>query len=309
MSNTQKYIRVGTQYYKIVSVPLASGDTITRLINWNIQTLREDHKKKFVSDIGKYDGFCIVPDNKDYQQVHGNFYNKYEPTNHEIKQGKIEYTKMFLEHIFGSQYELGLDYLTLLYLKPLQILPILSLVSEARHTGKTTFLNWLKSIFSGNMAINSNNDFRSQFNSEWVSKLIIAVDETFLEKKEDSERIKNLSTGKYFKSEAKGQERYEIEFFGKFILCSNNETNFIKIDDDEIRYWIRKVPQFKKRIENFDNLLKNEIPHFLYFLQNRKMTTKQKTRMWFTPAQIKTRSLVKLKKGNKSILEIELLTI
>ena len=303
------YIRVGTQYYKEVNQPLASGDTTKKLIQWNIQTLREDEKKSFIAKINKYDGFCIVPSHIDYKQIMGTFYNKYEPIYHKLKKGDFDYTKKFIEHIFGSQYELGLDYLTLLFLKPLQILPILSLVSEARHTGKTTFLNWLKAIYMGNMTINSNNDFRSQFNSDWVSKLIISVDETFLEKKEDSERIKNLSTGKYFKSEAKGKDRYEIEFFGKFILCSNNETSFIKIDDNEIRYWVRKIPKYKEQIKNFDELLMKEIPHFLYFLTNRELTTKKATRMWFTPAQIKTTALMKLKKGNKSILEIELITI
>ena len=41
--------------------------------------------------------------------------------------------------------------------------------------------------------------------------------------------------------EAKGQKCVEIEFFGKIILCSNNERNFIFMDQAEIRYWIRKV--------------------------------------------------------------------
>lgn len=88
------------------------------------------------------------------------------------------------------------------------------------------------------MTINSNEDFRSNFNAEWAHKLIIGVDETFLDKKEDSERLKSLSTSRYYKIEAKGYDRQEIEFFGKFILCSNNEDNFISIDPGEIRYWI-----------------------------------------------------------------------
>ena len=75
--------------------------------------------------------------------------------------------------------------------------------------------------------------FRSNFNAEWANKLIIGVDETFLDRKEDSERIKSLSTSKYYKIEAKGQDRQEIEFFGKFILCSNNEDNFIMIDREK----------------------------------------------------------------------------
>jgi hypothetical protein len=57
------------------------------------------------------------------------------------------------------------------------------------------------------MTYNKNEDFRSQFNSDWASKLIIAVDEVLLDKVEDSERIKNLSTARTFKTEAKGKDQ------------------------------------------------------------------------------------------------------
>src|SRR5690606_32260370 len=101
-----------------------------------------------------------------------------------------------LRHIFNEQYDLGLDYLTILWKLPTQVLPIFCLVSEERNTGKTTFLNLLKSIFEGNMTLNTNEDFRSRFNSDWAGKLIVAIDEVLLDKKDDSERIKNLSTAK-----------------------------------------------------------------------------------------------------------------
>ena len=61
-----------------------------------------------------------------------------------------------VRHIFGDQYELGLDYLQLLYTKPLQKLPILLLVSEERNTGKSTFLNFLKALFEANVTFNTN---------------------------------------------------------------------------------------------------------------------------------------------------------
>ena len=99
-----------------------------------------------------------------------------------------------VRHIFGEQYELGMDYLQLLYLHPIQKLPILLLVSEERNTGKSTFLNFLKALFQNNVTFNTNEDFRSQFNSDWAGKLLIVVDEVLLSRREDSERLKNLST-------------------------------------------------------------------------------------------------------------------
>ena len=50
---------------------------------------------------------------------------------------------------------------------------------------------------------NINEDFRSQFNSDWAGKLLIVVDEVLLNRREDSERLKNLSTTLSYKVEAK----------------------------------------------------------------------------------------------------------
>jgi hypothetical protein len=188
----------------------------------------------------------------------------------------------------------------------MQILPILCLVSTERNTGKTTFLNFLKAIFGDNMTINSNEDFRSNFNAEWAHKLIIGVDETFLDRKEDSERIKSLSTSKYYKIEAKGQDRQEIEFFGKFILCSNNEDNFIIIDASEIRYWIRRLPLLQQDNKNLLDELKQEIPCFINYLIERPFTTTSSTRMWFRPEQLTTSALKRVKRYNRNKLEVEM---
>jgi hypothetical protein len=236
------------------------------------------------------------------------FYNRYEPLSFQLEpNGSWENIENFLKHIFDEQYHLGLDYLTLLWRKPTQVLPILCLVSKERNTGKTTFLNLLKMLFEGNMTLNTNEDFRSRFNSDWAGKLIIAVDEVLLDKKDDSERIKNLSTSKYYKSEAKGRDREEVEFFGKFILCSNNEENFVNIDANEIRYWVRKIPTLGESINpNLLDFIQKEIPVFANFLSKREVVYKQVTRMWFTKEQIHTEALNVLIRGNKTNTEKEL---
>jgi len=302
------YIRIGTDYYKKGQVPLYSGDTYKTLLKWKKSEIITDMGKDYINCIDKYDGFCLIPSHNNYQQIIKNFYNKYEKIECDIKMGDFPKTKLFLKHIFGEQYGLGLDYLSILWNYPTQILPILCLVSEERKTGKTTFLNWLKLIFQGNMTINKNEDFRSRFNSDWSSKLIISVDEVLLDKKEDSERIKNLSTSNSYKTESKGVDKVESCFFGKFILCSNNEENFIIVDKDEIRYWVRKVPALSDSDENPDLLmdLSKELPYFLYFLKNRKIKSPKKTRMWFTKQQIWTTALSKLVKGNKTNLNKEI---
>jgi hypothetical protein len=193
------YLRIGTTYFKKVRKPLASGDVVENLLPWSTECIKQDHGKHFLSSIPRFDGFCLVPGHLDYKREIENFYNQYHPFLHQPSPGYPQKILVFLNHVFGEQLDYGLDYLKILLMYPMQILPILCLVSTERNTGKTTFLNFLKAVFGDNMTINSNEDFRSNFNSEWAHKLFIGVDETFLDRKEDSERIKSLSTSKYYK--------------------------------------------------------------------------------------------------------------
>lgn len=303
------YIRIGTEYHKIVNVPINETETELKMIPWKKQTIIDDLGKKYLKTIDTYEGFVSIPSNTNYKPVVNGFYNKYEDVDHKPLKGDFPNTVKFLKHIFGNQFELGLDYLKILWQNPRQILPILCLVSTERNTGKTSFINWMKLILKGNMTINTNDDFRSRFNSDWAGKALIAVDEVLLDRIEDSERIKNLSTSQSYKVEAKGKDKVEIPFFGKFILCSNNEDNFIKVAPNEIRYWVMKIPKIQNGDPNFMKLLEDEIPYFINFLNESEIVTPKTTRMWFTPKSIKTDALAVLVGGNKTNLEKELVEI
>ncbi len=300
------FIRVGTTLYKIVEQPRLNGGYVKKRIVWNNETLRQDYGKDYIGSVPKYDGFCTVPEHVDYRPVIGSFLNMYEPIDHHPKQGDFPSVRSLIRHIFGEQYELGLDYLQLLYLQPVQKLPILLLVSEERNTGKSTFLNFLKAIFQNNVTFNTNEDFRSQFNSDWAGKLLIMVDEVLLNRREDSERLKNLSTTLSYKVEAKGKDRDEIAFFAKFVLCSNNEHLPVIIDAGETRYWVRKIVPLENDDTDFLKKLKDEIPAFLHFLANRRLSTERESRMWFNPKLLHTEALQKIIRCNRNRLEIEM---
>lgn len=305
LRNESPFVRVGTTLYKIVNQPRLNGGYVKKRIVWNNETLRQDYGKDYLANVPKYDGFCTVPDHVNYRQVIDNFLNLYEPIGHQPKEGDFSHIQALLHHIFGEQYELGVDYLQLLYMHPIQKLPILLLVSEERNTGKSTFLNFLKAMFRNNVTFNTNEDFRSQFNSDWAGKLIIVVDEVLLNRREDSERLKNLSTTLSYKVEAKGKDRDEIAFFAKFVLCSNNERLPVIIDPGETRYWVRKIHHLENDDTHFLQKLIEEIPAFLYFLQHRTLTTQNVSRMWFSPKQTETAALLKIIRCNKSKYEVE----
>ena len=302
----EEFIRVGTSLYKIVEQPRLNGGYVKKRIAWNNETLRQDYGKDYIGSVPKYDGFCTVPEHIGYRPVVGKFLNLYEPIDHRPKEGDFSHIQSLIRHIFGEQYELGMDYLQLLYLQPIQKLPILLLVSEERNTGKSTFLNFLKALFQNNVTFNTNEDFRSQFNSDWAGKLLIVVDEVLLNRREDSERLKNLSTTLSYKVEAKGTDRDEIAFCAKFVLCSNNEYLPVIIDAGETRYWVRKIERLQSDDTDFLQKLKAEIPAFLHFLQHRQLSSEKESRMWFTPSLLHTEALQKIIRSNRNRLEIEM---
>lgn len=301
-----RFERIGTTYYKIVRQPNAAGQLIERSIPWTIEAIRQDYGKDFLANVPKYDGFCCVPSHLDYKQVVGSFKNKYSPLSHIPAEGKWPCIESLVRHIFGEQYDLGLDYLQILYTMPLQKLPILLLVSEERNTGKSTFLNFLKLLFEANVTFNTNENFRSQFNDDWNGKLVIVVDEVLLNKREDSERLKNLSTTRNYKMEAKGRDREEVSFFAKFVLCSNNEYLPVVIDPGETRYWVRKIPRLTTDDTAFLEKTRYEIPAFLHAMTYRQLSTAEESRMWFDPKLIDTDALQKIIRANRNRVELEL---
>jgi hypothetical protein len=314
MTDSIPYLRVGTTYYKTIEKPTISGDKLQILTKWSRETIIHDHEKKYLSKIPKYDGFCCIPEHINYRKFIDGFYNLYneipfQPASGEIQKENIPFSINFMFHIFGEQLEFGLDYIKILLLYPTQILPILCLVSKERSTGKTTFIKWMKEVFGLNMTYIKGDSFGSQFNSDWASMLLVAIDEVFFDKKEITERLKYLSTTNKDKIEAKGKDREEAEFFAKFILCSNNEDNFIQIDENEIRFWIRKINPIKQENTEFLKNLIAEIPAFLKFLKDRKFSTQKFTRMWFTPAQIRTKALQKLVFKNANKLELKIIEL
>ena len=81
---------------------------------WNNSTLRQDYGKNYLATVPKYDGFCTVPDHLNYRKEIDGFLNLYEPIEHTPQIGDFPNIRSLMLHIFGEQYNLGLDYLQLL---------------------------------------------------------------------------------------------------------------------------------------------------------------------------------------------------
>ncbi|MFA6924392.1 MAG: primase-helicase family protein, partial [Bacteroidales bacterium] len=207
------YLRVKTDYYFKGYRVTSKGERVSEIVFWKKGTIREDYGKipDFFSMIPKYVNFCNVPDNTEtFRQTVERCYNLYEKILHIPKENTTEKdfqsTINFLKHIFQEKYDVALDYLTLLYRYPTRNLPIICLVSKENETGKTKFLQWLKEIFGNNAIILGNEDFDSRFNSHWASKLIVGIDESFIDKRLIKEKIKRLCTDNSINFEAKSKD-------------------------------------------------------------------------------------------------------
>lgn len=302
----KNYARVGDSYYEKTPVPNKYGQIELQLHRRMKGTIVDDYGKNFVKHIPRYKAFCNVPDHINFQPVIHNCYNVYFPFEHQAEEGDCGKILDFLLHIFGEQYEYGLDYIQLIYQRPTQMLPILCLVSKENETGKSTFAKLMKSIFTQNMVFVSNADFNSDFNAGWATRKIICCEESFIEKKVTIEKIKSLSTGDKIMMNAKGKDQVEIDFFGVFLLLSNNEDNFIYASETDVRYWVRKIPKAPKDNVNLLKEMIAEVPAFLHYMQTRHMHTKDSSRAWFNPKDLETEALKKVILASRPTVEKEL---
>ena len=300
------YIRVGVHYYKIISKVDRYGLNHTEAKPWTRQAIVDDHRTSFLRDIPTYDDFILMPDNVNYKRCHLGCYNLYNEFAHEPAEGPVKWSHILMEHVFGEQFDLGMRYIQMLYLHPDRMAPILVLISEKRQTGKTTFINWLNMIFGNNMVVIGINDLVSDFNQIYATANIIAVEETLIEKNITTEKLKALATAKYVTVNPKHVAQYKLPFFGKFILTSNNEDRFARVDEEEIRFFIRKVGIPQHINHNIEADLKNEIPAFLYELKMLPPIDFSVSRMGFTREELENDALRAVKKESRSSLYKEL---
>ena len=290
------YIRVGINWFKITSLDDRYGIARETLLPWNTMTLKQDHGKDCVFDLPKYDTFTMHPDNLNYNRSIDGAYNQYAPFEHTPSMGgKWEWTEYLLRHIFGDQYDIGLQYMQCLYLHPKQVLPILVLASEERATGKSTFLNYLDILFGANMVVINPQDISSSFNDSYGLKNIIGIEESKFDSIQTTEKLKAINTQSKMLINPKGVTPYSVPFFGKLVILTNDEHKFTKVDEAEVRYWIRKIPSITKHNTNILDDLKAEIPNFLAYLIDMPALNRTKDRAVFTPDQLETDLLREVK--------------
>lgn len=324
--DASKFFRVGDNYFKFVNIPNQHKQLERVFMERKKGTIMDDFGKDFLRHVAKFEAFCNVPDHTSFHQVIHNCFNVYSPL--EFQPDEEDCTPedcptivSFIKHIFGestakcsingepfqvSNFEMGMDYVQLLYQQPQEKLPVLCLVSKENATGKSTFGNLLRLMLASNVAIVGNQDLSADFNAHWATKLVVVCDETKIDKQNVVEKVKMLSTAKKVMMNAKGRNQVEIDCFIKFILVTNNEENFIYASDEDIRFWVVKVPKLKTENPNIMENFVEEMPAFMSYLNRRKLSTTKQGRMWFKPDLLKTEALKKVIAYSQPVVEKEL---
>ncbi len=260
----------------------------------------------FLDQVGRFESFCLVPNHTENFKLRiGNSFNLYHPLKQIPQKGEFKYIYKFLKHLFrgkstiefdqdgnwkenftiGDPFAVMIDWMTILIQKPLQKLPVPCLYSPENGTGKSSFLGILEEILGENASILGNQEFQMGFNAHYVTKSFIGLDEAFIEldKKAEKERLKKMVTQKTAFLQYKGKDLQKIDFFAKFVFCTNDEK-FMKIEAGETRWYVLRVFPFAEqdRVANMlDDYMIPECNMLLYYLLNRQVFHPYTSRTWF----------------------------
>ena len=305
-----EYFRVGDHFYQTI-ISYNGDEPYLKRVTLKKSTLVDMKGREFVDNIPSYNDCIVWPSHLDYQPViskpgHGTYVNMYHRLNVQPKQGRIETWEKLVNHIGGIQSEMLWDYIQLLYTKPTQILPVLCLVSSENGTGKTTFANALSYLFGQNVGFYGESELDSQF-STWILSLV-AVFEEISDTAKSLNKIKGFSTARNATVNAKYQPLMHVTPFVKIVILSNNEESVIKATEHDIRYWVIKVPLLSdaEYDPEFEHKLREEAPAVLHYLQSRKLSTEEKSRMWFAPELLQTSALREIIEESRSNIIKEL---
>lgn len=301
-----RFMRIGPDWVKVVQKKNQIGQVEQVIVPWKITEIQRDYKRypDFIEQIQRYDAFCNEPAcNGSYLRSVNNCYNLFEPLTWKAEEGPIGETLKFLKHLFqghgtidtpdgflpkenliaGDSFSVAMDWLTILVQNPKQPLPVPILVSPENNTGKSTFLLWLQILFGTNAVVLNNEQFKMKFNSHYITKFIIGIDESFLDvdKKSEKERLKQLVTARQVYMENKGQNVQRVDYYGKVVLCSNDADRVMKIDDGESRWFVNRVPVIQKKDPDLEKKLMAEMPAWLHYVQNRTVFHPREDRLWF----------------------------
>jgi len=288
-------------------------------------SLKLKEGKEFTQHLEHFDGFTNQPDfTNNYERVVEKFDGKYkyrlwnvaEPISIKPKAGDFPTIKNYLHHVFrgdadfenhiiGDRLTFFLDWLKVAVNHPTQKLPMILLVSKEQRTGKSTLMDLLQVLFGANAIKTNMEDLLGKFNSHNAYKKFVFLEEVKMEgeKAAPKDTLKEMITGPTTFVEGKGLQKEQIENHKVLIAASNHETNIMKLEKEDSRWFVNKVHSVKK--VDFDLMPKmvKELPQFLHYLLTDPIHHEAESRLWFKEELIRTEEFWKIVEDTKSLLD------
>ena len=315
MANHQNYIFVGNDYYA-----KQYKEPGTLKIQKYSTLKRFGFIDRDLEMIANFQGFTVQPGHGDQYQgiVNDVFWNRYRKVNWKPKQGEFPYIKKMLMHIFGknrvdpNQYEEILDWLTVLIKFPTVKLHQILLYSTEQGTSKTAFGKLVKLLVQENYIEVKSSDMEEKYNSHWIDKLVIHIDEgNFAKPKDMANNLKNYGTSDTVNMRTMGTDYATVPFFGKFIITTN-ESEGLFVQEDDRRIWARNVQVIQEADKDalFEQHVKEEIDFFTHHLLHRKLKYQTSQGPLYLPQTIvNTGAKVGIAYDNKTDLEQRILDL
>lgn len=306
-TDADMFLWVGDKTTKIIWKELNGGIMLREVKKYSHVQISREYGERFLDEIPQVDGLGFDPDNINpsaflsviHNEKEYRYFNMFQEPIHQPKKGNWANIEQFLKHLFPDKvqtvngkpvnfYHVILDWLTIFYRYPKQILPIIGLISHKQQTGKTTFMDFLN-YWQGNNAINMTmQGYLSNFNSHCSFKTLICIDEfeeNALDKAVAKNKFKNQATAKNVTVELKGIDQELIPNYSKVVFATNSERPLALEEEDINRFWIHPVQTLPdgQRDSQLIEKMKLELPALLYFLGERQIIHPNVSRFWFDP--------------------------
>lgn len=290
--NIDNYAWIGSDIFLV----MPDGELFKYDIKGFNARFKEQHlNANDIPNCRKYSAAGYYPDYFGDGSMKNNMYNVFRKPDVEIKEGDWSTTKILLEHIFGEQYELGLEYYWVKRHRPTQPLPAIGLVGS-EDSGKSTIGKHQQMVFA-----NMNKGYMHQLEKE-ENAFALNCQDIILEESNAAgtnrntnpmivvNKVKDMvtSTGSTIPSKQLYANAGEAPYYAKIMLFTNDMTP-LQMDGEATRFWIRKIGIPEKYV-GFMEKLAAEVGAFLYYLDNQytPSRTASAERLWFHPDEYYT---------------------
>lgn len=286
-----EYIWVNDDLWKVIGSELLQGKVTTFKSLYNANDLR---------NLQVYNKFELVPSHTNYRRAieteYGINFNVYKPLTYKPEKGEWKNIDKILRHLAGDNYDLIMEWLWLTYKYPERRIISLAFVG-GRNSGKTSFLHLLSDMLQANFLLGSPDLITSAYNEAVAGRIAVGIDEKVSGKEAEKElqTIKRNMSSKDIYINPKNKSPYVTPNYVRYVFCSNDVNNPLKLESENERILVIDVPRIKDSDDRILQSATGEMPAFTYYLENEfeenhNMIGDRRNRFWFPPSALQNQA-------------------